>query len=104
MTLSAPSQILARQLPYLENRHVLIAGDIEDTYAAELKNHAASITVFTTNFMAYQAHQSIHGIHLQFAAEYDLSHPVDTLLLYWPKAKAEAAFTGDASAKTLKRM
>lgn len=107
---SAPSQILARQVDYLKNKHILLAGELEDNFASELCDIAASVSVFTTN-LAYANQMQAYGtISVQFGAEYvrDETQPInqdalinpekanqpsiDMLVLYWPKAKAEAAF------------
>ncbi len=114
---SAPSQILARQLDYIKNKHILLAGELEDNFASKLSDIAASVSIFTTN-LAYANQMQAYGtISVQFGAEYksdeakllnkttqidtkkaedtlEKTHkaPIDMLILYWPKAKAEAAF------------
>lgn len=92
MSYSAPSQILARQLEYVENKHILIAGELEDTFAIELRRHAASVSVFSTNYAYANQLKQETNIQVQFGAQYQPMPNIDMLILYWPKAKAEAAY------------
>ena len=92
MTYSPESQVVARQLDYFTDRHVLIAGELEDSFAAELLAVANTVSIFTTNLAYANQMQSFEQINVQFGATYQKNQNVDMLLLYWPKAKAEASF------------
>lgn len=92
MSYTAPSQIAARQLEYFEGKHLLLAGELEDSFASELKSAAASVSIFTTNLAYANQMQGFDGIDVQFGAQYQAQPHVDMVLLYWPKAKAEAEF------------
>ncbi|HAS61951.1 MAG TPA: 16S rRNA (guanine(1207)-N(2))-methyltransferase RsmC [Vibrio sp.] len=88
----APSQIAQRQLAYFEGKHVLVAGEAEDLFPVELSKHCESVTVFTTNYGYYRQLQANSSIASVFGAEFDQPTQADLLLLYWPKAKAEAEY------------
>ncbi len=92
MTHIAPSQLLSRQLKYFNNKHLLIAGEIEDDFPLTLAQHAESVSVFSTNFAMYQSLKQHEILDCQFGAKYETNTAKDMLLLYWPKAKAEAEF------------
>lgn len=87
-----PSQIAQRQLAYFEGKHVLVAGEAEDLFPVELSNHCASVTVFTTNYGYYRQLDACKSITSVFGAEFDQATEADLVLLYWPKAKAEAEY------------
>ncbi|OEE57521.1 16S rRNA methyltransferase [Enterovibrio norvegicus] len=92
MSYCTPSQVVARQFEYFEGKHVLLAGELEDTFATELCEHAASVSIFTTN-LAYANQMSRYSqLDVQFGDTYQKAPNVDMVLLYWPKAKAEAEF------------
>lgn len=88
----APSQVAERQLEYFAGKHVLVAGEIEDLFPVELQKHCNSVSVFTTHYGYYRQIQNYSSIKSQFAAELSMETPADMVLLYWPKAKAEAEF------------
>lgn len=88
----APSQIAQRQLAYFEGKHVLVAGEAEDLFPVELVNHCESVTVFTTNYGYYRQLQPYDQITSVFGAEFTGDTQADLVLLYWPKAKAEAEY------------
>ncbi|OLQ87060.1 16S rRNA methyltransferase [Vibrio panuliri] len=89
---TAPSQIAERQLAYFEGKHVLVAGEAEDLFPVELSKHCESVTVFTTNYGYHRQLQSYNGISSCFGAEFSQETNADMVLLYWPKAKAEAEY------------
>ncbi|MGF1685527.1 16S rRNA (guanine(1207)-N(2))-methyltransferase RsmC [Photobacterium japonica] len=92
MSYCAASEVAVRQLEFFENRHVLVAGELSDTFPVELAQTAASVTVFTTNF-GYHRNLSKHSaVTTVFGAEFTADATVDMILLYWPKAKAEAEY------------
>ena len=89
---TAPSQIAQRQLDYFKGKHVLVAGEIEDTFPIELTQHCQSVTVFTSNYAYFRQIQQSDQVKSYFGAEFDQATQADLLLLYWPKAKAEANY------------
>ncbi|NVD05730.1 16S rRNA (guanine(1207)-N(2))-methyltransferase RsmC [Vibrio sp. JPW-9-11-11] len=88
----APSQIAQRQLDYFADKHVLVAGEVEDLFPVELAQHCQSVTVFTTNYGYHRQLQTHTQISIVFGAEFDQTTQADMVLLYWPKAKAEAEY------------
>lgn len=91
-TYIAPSQIAQRQLAYFEGKHVLVAGESEDLFPVELVKHCESVTVFTTNYGYHRQLEKYSQINTVFGAEFTQESQADMLLLYWPKAKAEAEY------------
>lgn len=92
MSYIAPSQIAQRQLNCFEGKHVLIAGEAEDNFPLELAKHCESVSVFTTNYGYYRRFENKESVHSYFGAQFIQQTQADMLLLYWPKAKAEAEY------------
>lgn len=92
MSYSAASQVVARQSEFFKNRKVLIAGELSDTFASELLATAQSVTVFTTNYGYLGDIEHHQGIDCHFGTELNTGLDIDMILLYWPKAKAEADY------------
>lgn len=93
MSYSAASQVALRQIEFFENRNVLIAGELADAFPIELAQTAASVTVFTTNYGFYRSLAARPQVTAHFGAEFDGdAASIDIILLYWPKAKAEAEY------------
>ncbi|MEZ8928598.1 MULTISPECIES: 16S rRNA (guanine(1207)-N(2))-methyltransferase RsmC [unclassified Vibrio] len=88
----APSQIAQRQLAYFEGKHVLVAGEAEDLFPVELAKHCESVTVFTSNYSYYRQLEGCSTIQRFYGAEFTEETKADLVMLYWPKAKAEAEF------------
>ncbi|KIE21022.1 16S rRNA methyltransferase [Vibrio sinaloensis] len=88
----APSQIAERQLAYFAGKHVLVAGEAEDLFPVELAKHCESVSVFTTNYGYYRQLEPYDHITRVFGAEFTQETQADMVLLYWPKAKAEADY------------
>ena len=88
----APSQIAQRQLAYFEGKHVLVAGEAEDLFPVELAKHCESVTVFTSNYSYYRQLEGCNTIQRFYGAEFNEETKADLVMLYWPKAKAEAEF------------
>ena len=88
----APSQIAQRQLAYFEGKHVLVAGEAEDLFPVELAKHCESVTVFTSNYSYYRQLEGSNTIQRFYGAEFTEETKADLVMLYWPKAKAEAEF------------
>ncbi|WP_237360956.1 16S rRNA (guanine(1207)-N(2))-methyltransferase RsmC [Vibrio marisflavi] len=89
---TAPSQIAQRQLEYFNGKHVLVAGEAEDMFPVELAQHCESVSVFTTHYGYYRTLCSSPSVQCYFNAEFNEKTNADMVLLYWPKAKAEAEF------------
>ncbi len=89
---TAPSQIAQRQIDYFAGKNVLVAGEIEDLFPVELARHCESVSVFTTHYGYYRQLRNYSELNVCFGAEWQSQQPADMLLLYWPKAKAEADF------------
>ncbi len=87
---TAPSQIAERQIAYFENAQLLIMGEVEDQFALELAKVCKSVTVVTSNYLTFQQLNKHSAIASHFAVEVPDEVKADTLMLYWPKAKAEA--------------
>lgn len=88
----APSQIAQRQLEYFHGKHVLVAGEVEDLFPLELTAHCESVEVFTSNYSYYRQIRNSDKVKSHFGSEFDINTQADMLLLYWPKAKAEAEY------------
>ncbi|WED22274.1 16S rRNA (guanine(1207)-N(2))-methyltransferase RsmC [Vibrio sp. JC009] len=88
----APSQIAERQLEYFAGKHVLVAGEAEDLFPVELAKHCESVTVFTTNYGYYRQLERQTSVKRIFDVELTEETGADMILLYWPKAKAEAEY------------
>ncbi|MCG9546739.1 16S rRNA (guanine(1207)-N(2))-methyltransferase RsmC [Vibrio sp. Isolate33] len=88
----APSQIAERQLAYFEGKHVLVAGEAEDLFPVELAKHCESVTVFTSNYSYYRQLEGYSSIQRFYGAEFTEETKADLVMLYWPKAKAEAEY------------
>lgn len=94
-SLTTPSQIAERQLEFFENRHVLLAGEVEDSFALNLCQTSASVSLFSTNYSHYQAiskHSQVDSFFGANYADFKPKNQPDMVLFYWPKAKAEAEF------------
>lgn len=97
----APSQIAQRQLEYFVGKRVLVIGEIEDSFPIELSRHCDKVTVFTSNYITYRSLQSSSKIDTLFGASLPADIDADMVLLYWPKAKAEAQMLLHMSLATL---
>ncbi len=87
---TAPSQIAQRQIAYFEDKKILIMGEIEDNFAHELSQTATSVDILCSNYLHYQNLRTNSAVTCHFGVQPPADLDVDTLLLYWPKAKAEA--------------
>lgn len=96
MSLLTPaSEVIQRHLEHFTDRHVILAGDIQDELAATLE--AASVRVLTNQYHRWQNLHSLMGDSVKFAAvaDADLVRPCNTLIYFWPKNKQEACFQLD---------
>lgn len=92
MSYTAASQVVARQLEFFENRKVLVVGELSDSFPLELTQVAQSVAVFTTNYGYYRSMSRHSQIQSYFGAGLVDDADIDMILLYWPKAKAEAEY------------
>ncbi|MGU3843515.1 16S rRNA (guanine(1207)-N(2))-methyltransferase RsmC, partial [Vibrio diabolicus] len=88
----APSQIAQRQLEYFNGKHVLVAGEVEDLFTLELTKHCESVEVLTSNYSFYRQIRTHNKVKSHFGSEFNTETQADMVLLYWPKAKAEAEY------------
>ncbi|GLQ71590.1 16S rRNA (guanine(1207)-N(2))-methyltransferase RsmC [Vibrio penaeicida] len=89
---TAPSQIAERNLEYFNGKHVLVAGEAEDLFPIELAKNCESVSVFTTHYGYYRQLENHASIQRFFGEEFTAPSQADLILLYWPKAKAEAEY------------
>ncbi|MGL4735127.1 MAG: 16S rRNA (guanine(1207)-N(2))-methyltransferase RsmC, partial [Enterovibrio sp.] len=92
MSYSLESQIIERQLPFFSDKKVLVAGELNDTFAEELAQTAASVSVFCTNFIYAQQMQTRPRVTVHFGEQFASDEEFELLLLYWPKTKALAQY------------
>ncbi|WP_261857451.1 16S rRNA (guanine(1207)-N(2))-methyltransferase RsmC [Photobacterium sanguinicancri] len=92
MSYTAASQVVARQLEFFENRKVLVVGELSDDYPLALVDVAQSVSVFTTNYAYHKQISRSLKVVSHFGAELTADLDIDMILLYWPKAKAEADY------------
>ncbi len=92
MPYSAASQITQRQLAYFKDKHVLVSGEVDDLFPIELAQHCQSVSLFTTNYGCYQRFKNNNTINSEFGVRLKEATQADMILLYWPKAKAEAEY------------
>ncbi|MGL5336215.1 MAG: 16S rRNA (guanine(1207)-N(2))-methyltransferase RsmC [Enterovibrio sp.] len=92
MSYSLESQIVERQLDFFSEKKVLLAGELDDTFAEELAKTAASVSVFCTNFIYAQQMQNSAHVAVHFGEQFVSEEEFDLLLLYWPKTKALAQY------------
>nr|WP_314265160.1 16S rRNA (guanine(1207)-N(2))-methyltransferase RsmC [uncultured Moellerella sp.] len=96
MSLLTPaSEVILRHLEHFADRHVIMAGDIQDDFAVELA--AASVRVLTNQYHRWQSLAKPLNDRVQFAVTADPAFLADcnTLLYFWPKNKQEACFQLD---------
>ncbi|MCW8345201.1 16S rRNA (guanine(1207)-N(2))-methyltransferase RsmC [Vibrio sp. ZSDZ65] len=93
----APSQIAERQLEYFAGKRVLVIGEIEDQFPIDLSKHCDKVTVFTSNYCTYRQLHRSEQLCCHFGANLPDTIDADMILMYWPKAKAEAQMLLDMS-------
>lgn len=86
------SEMLLRHCNEFTDRHVIFAGDLQDTLLLQLKT--ASTRVHTQQFHHWQLFekQLAERSHFSLVATRTLLADCDTLVYYWPKNKPEAQF------------
>ncbi|EKT53644.1 16S rRNA (guanine(1207)-N(2))-methyltransferase RsmC [Providencia sneebia] len=96
MSLLTPaSEVIQRHLEHFTDRHVILAGDIQDELGSILD--AASVRVLTNQYHRWQNLHPLMGDNVNFSATVpaDFMSDCDTLIYYWPKNKQEACFQLD---------
>lgn len=87
------SQVLERHQTFFNDKNVIIAGDIQDSYPAIMS--ANQVKIHCTQFHTYlRLKNSARGknTHFSLLPEAELYVGMDTLIYYWPKTKSEAQF------------
>ncbi|MCO6550957.1 MAG: 16S rRNA (guanine(1207)-N(2))-methyltransferase RsmC [Gilliamella sp.] len=87
------SQVLERHQTFFNDKNVLIAGDIQDSYPSIMS--ANQVKIHCTQFHTYlRLKASARGNHTYFSLlpEADFYVGMNTLIYYWPKTKSEAQF------------
>lgn len=96
MSLLTPaSEVIQRHLEHFADRHVILAGDIQDELAVVLD--AASVRVLTNQYHQWQVLEPLlkDNVQFNFIAEADFIAKCNTLIYFWPKNKQEACFQLD---------
>ncbi len=91
MSLLTPaSEVIQRHLEHFIDRHVILAGDIQDELAATLE--AASVRVITNQYHHWQRLQPLMGDMALFSAitPAEFIQPCDTLIYFWQKKQARS--------------
>lgn len=95
---SPVSQLLERNAALFADKHLLIAGYMEDNYPLALATAATSATLFTTDYSRWRQLTALHTpdagqVQIPFSHQLDPAPPAfDALLILLPKAKAEAHY------------
>lgn len=83
--ISLESEVLERHLPFFQNKSVLFAGGIRDTFPQTLKNQGTSVQIWSCYF-DYARTQSAVNFSVEFQGNADL------IVYYWTKNKQEVQF------------
>lgn len=91
-SLSPASEVILRHLDHFADRHVLIAGDLQDTLASQIQ--AKSVRAYTNQYHQWLPLLKSMGDNAFFglAADQSFVKYCDTLIYFWPKNKNEATF------------
>lgn len=91
-TFSPASQMMLRHASFFSDRHVIFAGDIQDSLPVSWD--AKHVRAHLTAYQHYQKLVSKMGDDVEFSAvpSEKLFHNMNTLIYYWPKNKREAHF------------
>lgn len=86
------SQVIERHQTFFNDKNVIIAGDIQDSYPTVLS--AKQVKIHCTQFHTYLRLKNSHRAQVSFSLLPDAEFYVgmDTLIYYWPKTKSEAQF------------
>lgn len=90
---SNPSKLLQRNESLFENRTILVAGNIDDSYPLTLEKISKSATFCFNDFRYYSAlNEKLAASESYFTANYQGNKKFDLLLVYIPKAKQEIQY------------
>ncbi|OAT33197.1 16S rRNA (guanine(1207)-N(2))-methyltransferase RsmC [Proteus myxofaciens] len=91
-SLSPASEVILRHLDHFTDKHVLIAGDLQDTLASQIQ--AKSVRAFTNQYHQWLPLLKTMEDNAFFGLVADQSFIkyCDTLIYFWPKNKNEATF------------
>ncbi|QUN05276.1 class I SAM-dependent methyltransferase [Shewanella yunxiaonensis] len=91
--LSSPSQLLLRNSDYLQG-NVLLLNHENDLCAVELLTHCDAVTALALDYNHYLALQagSLAGVVGHFGHQLPKPQQFDTVVIYYPKAKALMAY------------
>lgn len=87
------SQVIERHESIFNNKNVIFAGDIQDSYPASFSAH--NIKIHCSQFHTYlRLKNYTHKVETLFALLPDSTFytNMDTVIYYWPKTKSEAQF------------
>lgn len=86
------SQVIERHQTFFNDKKVIIAGDIQDSYPTVLS--AKQVKIHCTQFHTYLRLKNSHRAQVSFSLlpEAEFYVGMDTLIYYWPKTKSEAQF------------
>ncbi|MDO6611116.1 methyltransferase [Shewanella sp. 1_MG-2023] len=104
--LTNTSQVLLRNIQFVENQNVLILNHEADALAVELLDTASSVTALALDFNHHQtiAKQTKANLHCYFGHDVPVDAQLqtfDTVVIYFPKAKALAPYLFLLAAKHL---
>ncbi|MCC4831649.1 methyltransferase [Shewanella sp. 10N.7] len=104
--LTNTSQVLLRNIQFVENQNVLILNHEADALAVELLDTASSVTALALDFNHHQtiAKQTKANLHCYFGHDVPVDAQLqtfDTVVIYFPKAKALAPYLFQLAAKHL---
>lgn len=86
------SQVIERHQTFFNDKNVIIAGDIQDSYPTVLS--AKQVKIHCTQFHTYLRLKNSHRAQVSFSLlpEAEFYVGMNTLIYYWPKTKSEAQF------------
>jgi 16S rRNA (guanine1207-N2)-methyltransferase len=88
------SELMTRHPDLFAGKHLLVAGQLLDDYPLELAAQARRLSIITSHFGQAQRYQQQAEANTQvlFDIHPKIDEPADSLLLYMPKSKQEAAY------------
>jgi len=87
------SELLVRNEHHFEHKRLLVSGAVEDDYAVRLASVGSELHLLTSNYSCYRSLATrLAPQQLTFAGWLEQPPAADAVILYLPKAKAEAEF------------
>ena len=91
--ISTPSQLVERNLSLFSGDSLIVAGSLEDNFAATLATHSNNVQLHCHDYRLYCHYKKSPQQNLQISFGETFSGSVaDILLIYMPKSKEEARF------------